>query len=180
MLKDNFTRLSKYNRVMNQRVYEAAEKLPDEIRKKDLGAFFHSIHATLNHLLWADQVWLRRFALAGYGGRTLSADLFTGLEQHNAEYGRNLYENFETLKNTRQALDNRFVEWVLDDLSDEMLLKNLNYTNNRQQSQTQRFSDVLAHLFNHQTHHRGQVTTLLCQQGIDPGWTDYIYYCKDF
>jgi len=61
----NYRFLAEYNRWFNQRLYTACEQLPDEERKRERGAFFGSIHKTLNHLIWADQVWLKRFAAQG-------------------------------------------------------------------------------------------------------------------
>ena len=54
--------MARYNRWQNQSLYKAADQITDADRKGDQGAFFGSIHATLNHLLWGDQVWLHRFA----------------------------------------------------------------------------------------------------------------------
>jgi uncharacterized damage-inducible protein DinB len=61
MKLETITTMARYNRWMNERLYECCSRLPDEARKRDMGAFFKSIHGTLNHLLLADRVWLGRF-----------------------------------------------------------------------------------------------------------------------
>jgi uncharacterized damage-inducible protein DinB len=154
--------LARYNRWMNEKLYAHAATLSDDARKRDVGAFFKSIHGTLNHLLLADRVWLARFTGAtvpegfmGPGIRTLD---------------QQLYANFDDLRRERSITDATLSEWV-SHLSAERLAAPLTFTRRGQKLETPLWWTI-AHVFNHQTHHRGQVTTLLMQQGCDPGVTD--------
>ncbi len=152
--------MSAYNRWMNDRLYQACAGLSDEQRKRDLGAFFGSIHGTLNHLLLADRVWLGRF---------------TGTPFHATRLDQELYADFAELSDERRRTDEAIARWV-DGLGAADLAGQLSYTSlvNPQPKQTPLWLAVV-HLFNHQTHHRGQVTTLLKQSGVDPGVTDLMW-----
>lgn len=151
--------MAAYNRWMNARVYDCSTKLSDEERKRDVGAFFRSIHGTLNHLLLADRLWLGRFT--GQPFTALSLD-------------QELHADFDELRKARLVTDELIVQWA-GSLSDESLAGELRYTSMvNPQPRRCPFWLAVAHLFNHQTHHRGQVTTLLWQRGIDPGVTDLL------
>ncbi len=149
--------MAAYNAWMNRSVYAAAAQLPDAERKADRQAFFGSIHATLNHLLWGDRVWLPRF-----NGRTYPV----------GGIGVNLYEDFEELSAARVAMDAEIGAWAAQ-LRDDDLAGPLRWYSGvaRRDMERPRWLCVVQ-MFNHQTHHRGQVTTLLKQAGIDPGVTD--------
>lgn len=154
--------LCRYNRWMNEKLYALAATLGDEERKRDRGAFFKSIHGTLNHLLVADRVWLSRFkgivAPEGFmapGVRSLDHELYT---------------DFDELRRQRAETDTELASWIAE-LSDERLAAPLVYQRSGQTLETPLWWSV-AHVFNHQTHHRGQLTTLFSQIGHDPGATD--------
>lgn len=158
MAADNYYRLmAEYNRWMNARLYGACADIADEKRKADLGAFFKSIHGTLNHLLWADRVWLQRFT-----GQTFPV----------GKMGVDLYDDFATLSRERAALDDFIVAWARD-LQTDWLAAAFTFTS-VQDGKTRRAPAwvFVTQLFNHQTHHRGQATTLMKQLGYDPGVTD--------
>jgi uncharacterized damage-inducible protein DinB len=147
----------RYNRWMNQRLYACCATLSDEQRRQDRGAFFKSIHGTLNHLIFADQAWLNRFT-----GRSLE-----GLNPDVA-----LQDSFEKLSARRAELDEELAAWV-ETVQAEWLAADFSYFSKAYNSTFTRPAWLLVtHLFNHQTHHRGQLTTLLSQCGIDPGVTD--------
>lgn len=146
--------------------------IDDSARKRDMGAFFGSIHGTLNHILLADRIWLGRFAKTTPSSRALDqAQLvyeFVSLRQV-------LCPSFDELLLERQATDRVITDWV-QELTDERLAQTLHYTNAKGQSREHRVWLAAAHMFNHQTHHRGQVTALLAQLGYDSGVTDLIAY----
>jgi len=149
---------AEYNRWMNEKLYAAAAQLADEQRKADLGAFFKSIHATFEHLLAVDNVWLRRFR-----GETASPSRAGGGFAH---------PDFEQLRSLRVACDQQIVAWA-DTLTQAWLSEPYTW---HSVVLARTFSlpgfAVASQFFNHQTHHRGQITTLLMQLGVDPGVTD--------
>ena len=146
-----------YNGWMNDKLYAAADALGDAARKADRGAYFKSIHGTFNHLLYVDQAWLNRFT-----GRLLA-----GL---NPDAG--VYDDYARLRARRAELDGELAAWV-ETLTPDWLARDFEYHSLAYQRSFVRPAwTLVAHLFNHQTHHRGQVTTLLSQTGVDPGITD--------
>lgn len=151
--------MSRYNRWMNQRIYDACATLGDEECKRDVGAVFRSVHGTLNHILAADRIWMGRFAGEPVEFRALDEEL---------------YSDFALLRAERERQDGGIIEWaeslVVADLSGELA-----YTGTvSPRSRRYPFWFAVMHFFNHQTHHRGEVTTVLSQTGIDPGVTDLI------
>ena len=149
--------LARYNRWMNAKLYDCAAKLDDATRKEDVGAFFKSIHGTLNHLLLGDRVWMGRFV----------GPLFVP-----ASLGQELYADFNELRREREATD-AAIEAFAGSLTEARIGTTLSYTSiSNPAPRTIALGFALAHFFNHQTHHRGQVTTLLTQMGLDIGTTD--------
>lgn len=149
--------MAAYIRWMNEKLYAVCAELTDDERKADRSAFFRSIHGTLNHLLLGDQVWMGRF--------TGKPFIPTGFDQE-------LYSDFEELRSQRSVMDDEIERWA-SGLSDETLAGKLEYKSIV--SPQPRSDDMwlcVAHFFNHQTHHRGQLTTLLSQAGKDYGVTD--------
>jgi uncharacterized damage-inducible protein DinB len=149
--------MAAYNRWMNERLYALCAELGDAERKRDRGAFFKSVHGTLNHLLYGDRAWMSRF---------LARDL--GWDGPADE----LYRDFDQLRAARATLDALIEDWA-GRLEERWLAADFTYTS-RIDGRTRMFPAwlLVTHLFNHQTHHRGQLTTLLSQMGIDPGVTD--------
>jgi len=135
-----------YNAWANSRLYEAAGQLSTEQYRADRGAFFKSVHGSLNHLLATDRIWMQRFTGAGDAPNRLDAILF---------------ETFAELHAAREAEDRRIVDFV-DRLDDASIAGTIKY---RRVSTPEQFEQplapALAHWFNHQTHHRGQVHALL-------------------
>lgn len=153
---------ARYNRWMNDKLYGLAANMSDEARKRDVGAFFKSIHGTFNHLLVADRVWLARFQ----GVAAPSGFMAPGVRSLDQE----LYEDFDELRRERARTDDELSAWI-SELTSERLGSALVYQRAGKPIEVPLWWAV-AHLFNHQTHHRGQVTTLFMQQGHDPGVTD--------
>jgi len=168
---ENYRFLARYNRWFNERLYEACGRLPDDQRKADRGAFFGSIHGTLNHLLWADRLWLRRFADQGVAFSSLEDGLLALPE--GAVHATLLYAEWSALGAERTQLDAAIERWV-QEMPADFPMRVLRYRNTRGVQREHPAWQALTHFFNHQTHHRGQVTTLLAQAGVDPGITDLI------
>lgn len=167
----NYRLLARYNRWFNQRLYSACEQLPDEERKRDRGAFFRSIHHTLTHLVLADKMWLGRFAQQGTAFAALPAALLALPE--GSDYSSELHPDWDDLKCTRQLLDAAMEAWT-DQMRADFPLATMRYANTKGVQREHPAWQALTHFFNHQAHHRGQVTTLLVQAGVDPGVTDLI------
>ena len=150
--------MAAYNRWMNERLYESCAALADAQRKRDLGAFFKSIHGTLNHILLADRIWLGRFTGAPFDARSLDQELY-------ADYGE--------LRAERARTDQAIADWAAS-LRPADFAGELSYLSLAKQPRRTPLWLAATHFFNHQTHHRGQVTTLLKQCGVDPGVTDLV------
>lgn len=174
-LKDHFELLATYNRWMNSKVYEAAGHLSATDLAKDRGAFFGSILGTLNHILVGDTIWLKRFATHPSCVTLLReiADLpkLTSLDQI-------VFDDFGRLSEHRSWLDQQIIDWIAN-LSDGDLDFVLSYRNSKGVAANKRYSSLVLHFFNHQTHHRGQVSSLLSQAGEDIGGTDLLTQIRE-
>ncbi len=160
MHADQARTMAAYNRWMNDRLYSVCAELTDDERKADVGAFFGSVHGTLNHLLLGDRIWLGRFTGSPFSVR--------GLDQE-------LYSDFSELRSQRSNTDDRIESWA-SDLTDQTLEGKLEYTSLvNPETRSYDMWVCVTHFFNHQTHHRGQLTVLLSQAGKDYGVTDLIW-----
>jgi uncharacterized damage-inducible protein DinB len=155
--------LARYNRWMNDKIYAVASTLGDEERKRDRGAFFKSIQGTLNHLLVADRIWLGRLEGVPLEGDALGPGGISSLDQE-------LYADFDELRRQRAATDGGIESWVAQ-ITAERLAAPFRFVRRGVPFEMPLWW-LASQLFNHQTHHRGQVTTLLMQAGRDPGVTD--------
>ncbi|SHO65771.1 Uncharacterized damage-inducible protein DinB (forms a four-helix bundle) [Pseudoxanthobacter soli DSM 19599] len=163
-MRDLFTMLAGYNAWANARLYDAAAALSDEDYRADHGAFFRSLHGTLNHLLVTDQIWMQRF---------------TGQGEAPARLDAILYETLPELRAAREAEDARIVAWI-GSLDDVALAGRLRY---RRVSSPdvieQPLAPALSHLFNHQTHHRGQAHVILTRLGHRDLALDLMFYQRE-
>jgi uncharacterized damage-inducible protein DinB len=150
-----YATIARYNQWMNQKLYAVCADIPDRDRKSDRGAFFKSIHGTLNHIAVADLIWLGRFTQQPFVSKL----------------DRELYSDFSELRVQREQLDRTIIDWA-QNLTPDWLNADLHYTNSSGYTRTLPHWLLVTHMFNHQTHHRGQLTTLLNQMGYDAGVTD--------
>lgn len=169
-LREHAVLMAAYNRWMNDKVYAAAAQLPHEAIAADRGAFFGSILGTLNHLLVADQVWLHRFA--AHPSRFAALDPIRA-RPRPLDIAAIVHDRLPPLRAEREALDALIETWVVE-LSESDLDHALDYASMKGVPSRRRFGSLLMHFFNHQTHHRGQTTTLLTQAGVDVGATDLL------
>ncbi len=162
--------MASYNKWMNVKVFDAAAKLTAEELAADKGAFFGSLLGTLNHIANGDTIWLRRFAThpAHYAALEPVRQLPppTSLAQMQ-------FTDLAALRARRELLDDAIVAWA-DSVKAAELDHQLHYVNSRGEVGDKHFFSVVMHFFNHQTHHRGQATTLLSQAGFDVGVTDLL------
>jgi len=161
MDKQYFRMMAAYNQWANGLLYDAAAELAEEEYTRDVCAFFKSMMGTLNHLVVTDRIWIKRFCGTGEAPSALDTIL---------------HEDFATLRAARQAEDQRIIDWV-ESQSDEVFKGTFTYTPvTNPQPVTQRLAPALVHLFNHQTHHRGQAHMILSVLGKNPPSMDLIYF----
>jgi uncharacterized damage-inducible protein DinB len=169
--------LARYNRWMNDRLYDVAGRLTDDDRRRDLGAFFRSVHGTLEHLLMADRLWLGRFARGGPGAAALAGAAILENSDLALDPGSSpapeLWPDFGVLRRERAATDESILGWAAQ-LSSRDLDAFFAYRTVRGDRRRHPGGQAVLHFFNHQTHHRGQVTDLLMRLGRDPGVTDLL------
>lgn len=151
-------RMARYNRWQNDSVYSAAGTLSDAARKQDRGSFFKSIHATLSHILWADRIWMSRLSDWAPPGIGIPDSV-------------NMFPDWEVLKTERAASDAAFLRWA-DAATQADIDGDLTYANSTGAINTRNRAVCLVQVFNHQTHHRGQVHAMLTAAGAKPEDTD--------
>lgn len=157
---DVFKTMAEYNRWMNERLYAVCAEMPDGERRRDAGAFFKSIHGTLNHVLLGDKLWLGRFLDEPFPVESLDQEL---------------YGDFDDMLAERVATDRVIIEFT-NSLDEAAIDRKFHFTTLVDPAaRTYIFRHVLLHFFNHQTHHRGQLTTLISQAGYEPGVTDLMW-----
>lgn len=147
-MKSHFEMMAAYNAWANRRLYDAAAQVTDADYRADRGAFFGSLHGTLNHILVADQIWMRRFTGSGPSPTQLNAIL---------------YDSLAELRSAREAEDARICAYVAA-LTDDDIAGNIRYRTITAPTEVEQpLAAALPHFFNHQTHHRGQAHCLLTQ-----------------
>ena len=160
---DHYRMFAAYNAWANRTLYETVGALPDEAWRKNLGAFFGSLHGTLNHLRATDRIWMKRFTGAGEAPARLDAVLF---------------EDFAGLRKAREAEDVRLAAFV-DSLSEERVAADFTYSPiSNPGIITHPLGPALTHLFNHQTHHRGQCHAMLTALGGPSLALDLIFFLR--
>lgn len=172
---DHVRLMADYNEWMNARLYDAVMQLSDEQIVADNKAFFGSILGTLNHIMVADTLWLKRFLnhpaawlqIEPVRNRVLPASL-----------DQILYTDIRSLREQRDSMDTMIRRWA-DVITESDLDHVLDYLSIKGIPARRSFYGLLIHFFNHQTHHRGQATTLLSQYGIDVGITDLVMRVPD-
>ena len=167
--------MAAYNAHMNRQLYAAAARLPHAELAADRQAFFGSILGTLNHLLSGDTIWLKRFAAHASRPAALAP-----MDDVAAPSGlaHSFGDDLPALLVQRLHRDAVITQWAAGIDAADLLLP-LEYRSTRGDLYRKNFGAVIVHFFNHQTHHRGQVSTLLTQAGVDLGVTDLIAMVPD-
>jgi uncharacterized damage-inducible protein DinB len=152
-------RMARYNRWQNENLYGVADLLSDDERRRERGGVFGSIHKTLSHLLWGDQIWMSRF--------TDTPKLKAGIPESVS-----LFPGWMELTTERAAFDQTMIDWA--DRVDLAWLAadDTYYSSATKREWTRPRWMLVTHMFNHQTHHRGQVHCMLTQAGVKPSDTD--------
>ena len=162
--------MAQYNAWMNAKLYDAAATLSSEALAADRGAFFGSVLGTLNHLVVGDTIWLKRFAV--HPAQPQALQVVRDLPAPTA-LNQLLFADFAALRERRQLLDATIQSWASSLTADD-LSHTLSYANTKGEAKAKNMGCLVMHFFNHQTHHRGQATTLLMQAGVDVGETDLL------
>jgi uncharacterized damage-inducible protein DinB len=149
-MKTHFVMMAKYNAWANARLFRMAGALRDELYRKETGAYFKSLHGTLNHLLAADRIWMHRL---------------TGVGDHPEKLNAILFDDLPSLHAARVEEDRRIIGFV-QGLEEPAFEEGWDYRTLNGTHQRQRRREILAHLFNHETHHRGQAHAILTMLGV--------------
>jgi len=153
--------MARFNAWANERLYDVVARLPDEAYRADKGAFFGSVHNTLNHLLLVDRLWIGRIEGRDRGIRALD---------------QILHDDFASLRDARREEDRHLVE-MMDRLGEEELQRPVRYRRMIGDGQEEaRAGHILLTMLNHQTHHRGQIHALLTQMDLVPPPLDVIFF----
>jgi len=169
-LKQNFHLMADYNKWMNDNLYEISSTLPASQICEDRGVFFDSILGTFNHLLVGDTIWLKRFS--DHPSQFAALNYLQSKPNPKA-LTEILFENFSELRDARQAMDASIIDFV-HQATEADYEHPLSYRNTKGEPYCRKFGFLVHHFFNHQTHHRGQLTALLSQLGLDFGSTDLL------
>ena len=172
----HFKLMAKYNSRMNLQILNVIEQLDADTLLEDKGAFFHSILGSLNHILVGDIIWLSRFYKHSPNYSALKEVVSL---PKPSKLNDILYPDLNSYKHVRQLIDGAILTWLNDNVQQADFERDLTYSNTAGVVSTRNFSELVSHLFNHQTHHRGQVSTLLNQLGHDIGSTDYLIDIPD-
>ena len=161
---NNIALMARFNAWANDRLYDCVSGISEAAYRKDRKAYFGSIHKTLNHILVVDRLWTHRLKGSDHGIKSLD---------------QVLHDDFESLRAARKTEDEALIALV-DGLSEEALQGPVTYGRiiGKGEHSTRR-DHILITLYNHQTHHRGQVHTMLTQQGVDPPPLDVIYLLEE-
>ena len=150
--------MAAYNAEMNSRLYDAAARITDPERRKERGAFWGSLHGTLSHLLWGDQMWMSRFD---------NWPKAAVIQKDSAA----MIEDFDELRRRRVDADGRILAWA-GRVTDEWIGADERWFSGSAQKELSMPRGMLVTLFNHQTHHRGQAHALITACGEKTGDTD--------
>jgi uncharacterized damage-inducible protein DinB len=163
-MKDHYVTFAGYNAWANRRLYDAAASLSDAEYRIDKGAFFKSMHGTLNHLLATDRIWMKRFTGEGEAPDRLDAIV---------------QERLADLRAAREAEDRRIVAYI-GSLDEARLAGVIRYRRvSSPEEFVQKLAPALAHWFNHQTHHRGHAHMILTSLGKTAPELDLLYYQRE-
>ncbi len=162
---NHFLFFARYNQWANRLLYQAAAALPDADYRADRGAFFRSLHGTLNHLLVTDQVWMRRF---------------TGAGPRPAQLDEILHADLADLRRAREAEDARIIQYI-EALDEAALADVIRYRRvSTPEVIEQKLAPALSHFFNHQTHHRGQAHAILTGLGAAGPEMDLLFFQRQY
>jgi uncharacterized damage-inducible protein DinB len=171
-MREYFRLLAGYNARVNRTMFDILSALPDESRRKEIGSYFHSIYGVLSHVYDSDLVWLKRFRAAYPDYRSLESP---ELSREVISLTTEMFPDFQELRARREAMDELFVAFC-GEIQTDGLDRTLAYTNTRGEQKGYLVWQVLIHIFNHQTHHRGQIAGFLDQMGVKNDYSNIVTY----
>jgi uncharacterized damage-inducible protein DinB len=172
----HFQLMATYNRRLNEQTYQASARLSPAELEQDVGAFFKSIMGSLNHIIVGDLLWLSRFATHSSRYQSLARLTAYPIPSSLDEL---LYDNLDACWIVRKDIDAMIQEWLSNEVLETDFESDLTYTSSKGIVSRRNFAELVSHLFNHQTHHRGQISALLYQKGLDIGVTDFLIDIPD-
>ncbi len=167
---DYFGLLAQYNRRANEAMYALLASLPQESWHREVGSFYRSISGVAHHIYQADLLWLKRIG-AGFPGLKAPASVH-GEEKPRADEGA---PELAPLRDRRVRLDSVFQK-LAGELTEEVLQRELSYTDTRGRKRRYILWQALVHIFNHQTHHRGQIAEILDQMKVANDYSNIVWY----
>jgi len=176
-LQGHFILLSEYNQRMNRQLYGAIKELSVNDLNEDRGAYFKSIIGTLNHILVGDIIWLTRFSKHSKRYTSLVALLDLPKPKGLDDV---VFSDFTLLLEAREKVDLLICNWLESETKENDFNELLEYSNTKGIVSKRDFGELVSHLFNHQTHHRGQLSTLLNQIQLDVGVTDFLLEIPEY
>jgi uncharacterized damage-inducible protein DinB len=168
-MKYFFQLMADYNAQANRRMYEIIRNAPEGLLTKNNGSYFDNILGLLNHHLWADIGWLQAYRDSDLELKSLDNPV---LAVHLPGWKENLTEDLEALFKIRQEVDQLFLKFTRE-VSEEALLGAITLTRGNKKTRFI-FHEVLMHLFNHQTHHRGSIALALDQEGLENDFSNLL------
>jgi uncharacterized damage-inducible protein DinB len=156
--------MARYNAWSNAKIYAVSATLSDAERKRDLGAFFGSVHGTLNHLLLTDRMWLARMRQMPVAAKTL---------------GDEVAGDFAELQRLRVETDHEITTMLRDYVEADLDMPLTYFSLATGTARRYPLRDAWLHIGNHQTHHRGQITAMLQQLGCDYGDVDLLFMPRE-
>lgn len=169
-MRNLFLLLARYNAHANEKMFEILEKAPAELLTRSVGSYFDSVMGLLNHALVSDLGWLGGYHRSEPAFRSLEAP---ALDFQNPGWRKPLYDSLPDLRKRRREVDEVFSRFA-EELTDERLAGDIVMTSPRGEKHTFVLSQVLLHLFNHQTHHRGQISQILDAEGIENDFSNIL------
>jgi len=162
-LHEQYLLMARYHRWACRRLLTTLELLPEERYRQECGLFFHSIHGTLNHLVVADRLWYGRFSGSPVTGLRLDTEVCAD----RRALADQLIEHAQRWTDMIEGLDAAAFDSVL------------NYHDTRGHARSLPFAPTLSHVFNHGTHHRGQISAAVSGFGLPPPEMDLVYFLVD-
>ena len=161
-MKQLLQQYAAYNVWANKTLTERISQLPEEIIYKETKSSFSNIYKTVMHLMEVESIWWQRLKL----------------QEHVEWPGVNFKGNFDELSKEILSLSKQWQDWILN-TNEANLTHVFAYHNSKKEYFKQPVYEMLVHLFNHQTFHRGQLVTMMRQNGIEkiPA-TDFIVFCR--